>query len=102
MITHKKFCILAFLIFLFSSNLLLFSATHAKAPHGIILISFDTLRADHLGCYGYHRNTSPNIDSFAKESCVFDNAMVQAPNTLASHMSIMTSLYPSFHEVFLY
>jgi arylsulfatase A-like enzyme len=71
----------------------------AKPPHGIILISFDTLRADSLGIYGYHRNTSPFIDSFAKESIVFENAIVQAPWTLPSHMSIMTSLYPTSHGV---
>ena len=70
-----------------------------QPPKGIILISLDTLRADHLGVYGYHRNTSPSIDAFAKESIVFENAVVQAPNTLPSHMSIMTSLYPSFHGV---
>ena len=71
----------------------------AKNPHGIILISLDTLRADHLGCYGYQRNTSPSIDAFARESIVFENAVVQSPWTLPSHMSIMTSLYPSFHGV---
>ena len=68
-----------------------------QIPDRIILISLDTLRADHLGVYGYHRNTSPNIDAFAKESIVFEHAVVQSPWTLPSHMSIMTSLYPSFH-----
>lgn len=70
-----------------------------KKIKNIILISLDTLRADHLGIYGYHRNTSPSIDAFAKESIVFQNAVVQSPWTLPSHMSIMTSLYPSFHRV---
>ena len=70
-----------------------------QPPKGIILISLDTLRADHLGCYRYYRDTSPSIDAFAMESILFENAIVQAPNTLASHMSIMTSLYPSFHGV---
>jgi arylsulfatase A-like enzyme len=63
------------------------------------LISLDTLRADHIGVYGYHRNTSPSIDAFAKESIVFGNAVVQSQWTLPSHMSIMTSLYPSSHGV---
>ena len=75
------------------------TSSQAKTPHGIILISLDTLRADHLGIYGYQRNTSPSIDAFAKESIVFEYALVQAPNTLSSHMSMMTSLYPSFHGV---
>ena len=70
-----------------------------EAPRGIILISLDTLRADHLGCYGYHRNTSPFIDTFAKKSFVFEHAVVQSEWTLPSHASIMTSLYPSSHGV---
>ncbi len=69
-------------------------------PHGIILISLDTLRADHLGCYGYHRDTSPCIDAFAKENVLFEKTVVQSPYTLPSHMSIMTSLYPSSHGVY--
>jgi hypothetical protein len=75
------------------------SSTKQAIPRGIILISLDTLRADHLGIYGYHRNTSPNIDAFAMENIVFENTVVQSPWTLPSHMSIMTSLYPSFHGV---
>ena len=74
-------------------------ATQTEVPQGIILISLDTLRADHLGTYGYHRNTSPYIDAFAKENIVFNRTVAHAPYTLPSHMSIMTSLYPSFHGV---
>jgi arylsulfatase A-like enzyme len=68
-----------------------------KQPN-IILISIDTLRADHLSCYGYHRST-PNIDAFAKDSVQFNFAYSQAPWTTASHMSLFTSLYPSVHRV---
>ena len=75
------------------------TASTRQPPKGIILISLDTLRADHLGSYGYHRDTSPHIDALAKESILFENAVVQSPWTLPSHMSIMTSLYPSFHGV---
>lgn len=63
----------------------------------IILISADALRADHLGSYGYFRNTSPYLDRFAKESIVFENAISQASWTLPSFGSLFTSLYPSFH-----
>ena len=63
----------------------------------IFLISIDTLRADHLGCYGYKRNTTPNIDSFAKDAVIFKNSIAQAPYTLASHASMLTSLIPSHH-----
>ncbi|MBW1854183.1 MAG: sulfatase-like hydrolase/transferase [Deltaproteobacteria bacterium] len=99
MIKYKKIYISAFLILFLNIYPCRITSTQAKAPHSIILISLDTLRADHLGIYGYHRDTSPNIDSFAKESVVFENALVQSPWTLPSHMSIMTSLYPSFHGV---
>lgn len=65
----------------------------------VILISIDTLRADHLGCYGYSRNTSPNIDKIAEDGVLFKNNFAQSFNTLPSHMSIFTSLYPSTHGV---
>ncbi len=65
----------------------------------VILISIDTLRADHLGSHGYPKNTSPYIDRFASESILFENAIAQASWTAPSHMSIMTSLYPSVHKV---
>ena len=67
--------------------------------YNVILIGIDTLRADHLGIYGYERNTSPTIDQFAKESVVFGNCFSQAPLTSPSFMSMMTSLYPTYHGV---
>lgn len=70
------------------------------SAYNLVLISLDTLRADHLGCYGYNRNTSPNIDRFARDSIVFENAYSTAPKTPESHMSMFTSLYPSVHRVF--
>ncbi|RKX96336.1 MAG: hypothetical protein DRP84_01465 [Spirochaetes bacterium] len=68
--------------------------------NNIILISIDTLRADHLGCYGYHRNTSPNIDRLTEESIVFDNTFSHIASTVPSHMTMITSLYPSIHEAY--
>ncbi len=67
---------------------------------GVILISIDTLRADHLGCYGYSRDTSPFIDSLAERGVLFENAFVQLPGTLPSHMSIFTGLHPAEHNVY--
>jgi len=67
----------------------------------VILISIDTLRADHLSSYGYYRQTTPNIDKLAKDGILFKQVIAQAPFTLASHMSLMTSLYPSFHKTYL-
>ncbi len=63
----------------------------------VVLISIDTLRPDRLGCYGHTRNTSPSIDAFAKRSALFLNAVSQAPSTLPSHASLLTSLNPSAH-----
>lgn len=83
-------------------------ASHAKPQHArlrcdgcnVVLVSIDTLRADHLSTYGYGRTTSPTIDRFAGQSLVFEHAFAQAPNTLPSHMSIFTGLYPSHHGVY--
>lgn len=65
----------------------------------VILISIDTLRADHLGCYGYERDTSPAIDALARDSIRFSRAFSQSSWTLPSHVSLMTSQYPSTHRV---
>lgn len=66
----------------------------------VILISLDTLRADHLTSYGYDRPTSPFLDQLADRGALFENAYVQLPGTLPSHMSIFTGLYPNEHGVF--
>jgi len=65
----------------------------------VLLISIDTLRADHLGCYGYDRETSPAIDALASQSVLFEKAYSTSYHTADSHMSIFTSLYPSVHGV---
>lgn len=63
----------------------------------IVLIVLDTLRADHVGCYSYHRDTTPNIDRFSRESTLFSNAYAPSYWTLPSHASLFTGLYPSEH-----
>ncbi len=65
----------------------------------VILISIDTLRADHLGCYGYNRETSPNIDALAADSSVFLNTYASSSWTLPSHISMLTSLNCIHHQV---
>jgi len=72
----------------------------AAPTRGYIVISLDTLRADHLGLYGYERATSPFLDRLAQRATVFDRAIVQLPGTLPSHMSIFTGLYPAEHGVY--
>ena len=71
-----------------------------KNRRNIILISIDTLRADHLGCYGYGRKTSPNIDSLVSDSAVFRNTYASSPWTLPSHVSLLTSLSGIHHQVY--
>jgi arylsulfatase A-like enzyme len=70
-----------------------------RATRGYVLISIDTLRADHLGCYGYARPTSPFLDSLARRGTLFEEAYSQFPSTLVSHMSMLTGLYPREHAV---
>jgi arylsulfatase A-like enzyme len=65
----------------------------------VILISLDTLRADHLGSYGYPRPTSPSIDALAEQGVLFERAYSHAPRTAQSHMSLFTGLYPAEHGV---
>ncbi len=65
----------------------------------IILVSLDTLAAEHLPCYGYDKNTAPNLCQFAAENIIFPNSYSQTSSTLPSHMSIFTSLYPGTHRV---
>lgn len=65
----------------------------------IVLISCDTMRADHLSCYGYARETSPNLDAFAKEAVLFENAITPETWTLTAHTSMLTGLYPTHHRV---
>ncbi|MDD4909204.1 MAG: sulfatase [Candidatus Omnitrophica bacterium] len=61
----------------------------------VIIFLEDALRADHLSCYGYARDTSPFLSEFSGAGAIFLNAFSQAPNTRASCASLMTSLYPS-------
>ena len=65
----------------------------------VILISIDTLRADHLGCYGYERETSPHIDALASDGVTFLNTYASSPWTLPSHISLLTSLHGVNHQV---
>jgi arylsulfatase len=69
-----------------------------SAPRpGIILITLDTTRADHLGCYGYGRATSPGIDALAAESTLFTRAYSTSSWTLPAHASLFTGKFTSSH-----
>ncbi len=66
----------------------------------VILISLDTLSANHLPCYGYERNTAPNLCKFGQDNIMFTNMYANASWTLPSHVSIFTGLYPIQHKIF--
>jgi arylsulfatase A-like enzyme len=68
----------------------------ADAPN-IVLITMDTVRADHLPLYGYSRNTAPNLSAFAAHATVYKHAVAVSNMTLATHASLFTGLYPSAH-----
>ena len=63
----------------------------------VLLVTIDTLRADHVGCYGYKDATTPAIDALAKRGVRFDTAVAPAPLTGPSHASILTGLIPLGH-----
>jgi arylsulfatase A-like enzyme len=82
--------------------------THDAAPAAVaisrdvrhvVLISIDTLRADHLGCYGYSSDTSPNIDALAGEGTLFNHAISPVPTTLPAHATMLTGTTPLHHGV---
>ena len=66
-----------------------------NAGINVLLLTVDTLRADHLSAYGYPRETSPNIDALAARGVVFDNAYTYWPKTRGSFAAMFTSLYAS-------
>ncbi len=84
------------------SVLIGFILSRNHCDYNIILISIDTLRADHLGCYGYKKNTSPNIDEFAEQSVLFVNAYSTTAWTFPSHFSIFTSRNPNRTDLLMF
>ena len=71
----------------------------APAPMNVVLITLDTLRADHLGAYGATEVKTPHLDRLATQGVVFDQVMTTAPLTLPAHSSIMTGQFPPKHGV---
>ncbi|MBW2384134.1 MAG: sulfatase [Deltaproteobacteria bacterium] len=75
------------------------AAEPTPRPRIIILLSIDTLRADHLGAYGHERFTSPQLDALAAQGVLFEDASSTAPWTLPAHASMLTGLHPGAHGV---
>ena len=70
-----------------------------RGPTNAILITIDTLRADHLGIDGYPRDTSPTLDALARAGTWFPRCYAQSVTTRASHASLFTASYPRTHGV---
>lgn len=84
---------------LLAGGLWIANRSSIERPPNIVIVVLDTLRPDHLGLYGYERDTSPLLDARADEFFVFQNAQTVAPWTAPSLVSIMTGLYPDVHQV---
>jgi arylsulfatase A-like enzyme/Tfp pilus assembly protein PilF len=70
--------------------------TAVKPALNVVLITIDTLRADHVGCYGYKQIKTPNIDGLAADGARFERAFAVVPVTLPSHSTMLTGTYPMF------
>lgn len=71
----------------------------SRSRPNVLILCVDALRADHLGCYGYDRKTSPHLDRFARDTLVFEKAQTPCSWTLPATASILTGLYPNTHGV---
>ncbi len=93
---------IAFIALVAACNILSMAQNLVAVPDhpNVLLVLADTLRADHLGCYGYPRQTSPSIDKFAEECLLFEKAFSPSPWTKTTVGSIMTSFYPHEHGAF--
>ena len=80
-------------------RILLPGADGAERGLNVILITLDTTRADHLGCYGHAERPTPNIDALAARGVRFSQCTSAAPSTLPSHATIFTATYPYVHGV---
>jgi len=85
------------LVLLLTASLLPWASTAFAVPVGapnVVVITIDTLRADHLGCYGYKQIRTPNIDALAADATRFERAYTAVPVTLPSHTVMFTGTYP--------
>ncbi len=93
-----------FIIFLLLVSLAFVSSFCKKKPlqnYNVVLVVIDTLRSDHLPCYGYKKNTAPFLSRLATQSVVFENAFSVSSWTSPSTASIFTSLYPFQHKLLM-
>ncbi|HEC70167.1 MAG TPA: hypothetical protein ENI31_07800 [Candidatus Omnitrophica bacterium] len=91
---RKKNILILFLILVLGVILLKIGIKNIYEKKNIFFILIDTLRSDHLGCYGYKRNTSPNIDNIANRGIIFTNFYSVAPWTNPTIISLFSGYYP--------
>jgi len=100
---QAKAILIVFVTLTVCGALLWWFAETESAPRppirNVVLISIDTCRADHLSCYGYRDQTTPEIDAVAAEGFVFQNALSPVPLTLPSHCTMLTGTSPLYHAV---
>lgn len=87
------------MIFLFLMVFSSCSEQEVSSKPDIILITIDTVRSDHVGAYGYERNTTPFIDSLAEQGTVFKHTITPIPITGGGHATIITGLHPVTHQL---
>lgn len=104
--TEKKlFLFASFLLLLLAATLVIFFFLTPRKKVikdislNVLLVTLDTTRADRLGCYGYKKAKTPNLDYLASNGVRFLNAYCQVPLTCPSHCSILTGTYPLYHQV---
>jgi choline-sulfatase len=90
---------LGFFVFCLGTVVWAGSAAQKAVPPDVFLVTIDTLRADHIHCYGYEKIETPALDGLAKDGIRFEQAFTPIPITNSSHASILTGLLPSDHGV---
>ncbi len=95
---RKLFFTLSFLLLLVRG----FSYASNTKELNIILITIDSLRYDHLGCYGYKHDISPAIDKLAQDGVLFAQAISTASWTCPALCSLLTSMYPSTNQIYFW
>ncbi len=76
------------------------AAAGSPSRPNVLVLVMDTVRADHLALYGYSRRTTPHLAELARDSAVYTRAFAPSDMTLASHASLFTGLYPSWHGAY--
>src|SRR5690606_28338204 len=84
---------------LVATGLLVLKLAWPRPKYNVLLITRDTTRADHVGCYGATRAETPTLDALAHDGVLVERAFVTVPLTLPSHASMLTGLYPPEHGI---